>query len=95
MKPFVPQNPQKTEVAGTNPATETLLLTLDQIDFLQTVSQAINPDAHPRFGLPHAVRVLIDYIENSGIDLTVASSEAEIAALVGGQLENRRRAPRP
>jgi hypothetical protein len=87
--------PLKREVAGTSPATETLLLTLDQVEFLQTASQAINPGAHPRFGLPHAVRVLLDYIEESGIDLTVAGSEDEIAALVGGQLENRRRAQRP
>ena len=95
MKEVSPLPPPQKEVAGTSPATELLTLTLDQVEFLQTASQAINPGAHPRFGLPHVVRTLLDYIETSGIDLTVASSEDEIAALVGGQLENRRRAQRP
>lgn len=86
--------PVKNDVAGTNPATETLDLTFSQVECLREASQAINPDSHPRFGLPHVVRLLIDYIEESGIDLTVASSEDEIARLVAGQLEDRRRGQR-
>jgi hypothetical protein len=87
-------SPTKTDVAGTSPATETIVLTGTQADYLQTVSRNINPEMHRAFGLPHAIRTILDRIEASGIDLTAASSEDEITTLAAGQLR-RGRAPRP
>jgi hypothetical protein len=84
----------KNSVAGTGPATETVLLTGGQADYLQSVSRKMNPQTHPAFGLPHAIRAILDRVEASGVDLTGASSEDEIAEIAAGAFGSRRRAMR-
>ena len=79
------------EVAGGDPATETLLLSARHLEYLARESQKINPAMPNAFGCPHVIRTLLDRIEASGIDLTAASSEAEIAELVTAKLETRSR----
>ena len=81
----------KNEVAGTGPATETIVLTGGQAEYLQAVSRAMNPQMHRAFGLPHAIRTILDQVEASGVDLTGASSEDEIAELAAGALRGHRR----
>lgn len=65
---------------------ETLALSAVHLDYLEQVSQAMNPDMPVAFGWPHAIRAILDRFEKSGIDLTAASNEHEIAVLAAGGL---------
>src|ERR1700682_4292761 len=89
-----PDREPKKNVAGTSPATETILLNGGQTDYLQSVSRAMNPQMHHAFGLPHAIRAILDRVEASVIDLTDASSEDEIAEIAAGAFGSRRRVMR-
>jgi len=60
-----------------NPATETVVLSDAHIEYLERIS----PELNPEFGWSHAIRTILDRFEQSGIDLTAASSEEEIARL--------------
>lgn len=79
----------KTSVAGPNPATETILVAQHHAAFLAKMSREINPDMHQAFGWPQAIRTILDRIEASGIDLTAARSEREIAQLAAEKLRAR------
>ena len=87
-------SPLEKEVAGEAPATETVLLSARQLDYVARVSNDIDPAMHRAFGWPHAICTIIDRIAQSGIDLTDASNESELVALATRQLRagNRRRA---
>ena len=77
---------------------ETLVLSDRHLDYLGQLARELNPDMPASFGLPHLIRTLIDRIEESGIDLTDACSEEDIARLAATRLggtKSRRRAPRP
>jgi hypothetical protein len=78
-------------VAGHDPATETILLSQRHASFLTKMSGEINPAMPTAFGWPHAIRTILDRIEESKIDLTVASSEHEIAQLAAGELRAKGR----
>lgn len=78
-------------VAGRNPATETIFLSQQHASFLAKMSSEINPAMPKAFGWPQAIRTILDRIEESNIDLTVASSEYEIAQLAAGELRAKGR----
>ena len=78
-------------VAGQDPATETVFLSQRHVSFLAKMSNEINPAMPKAFGWPHAIRTILDRIEESKIDLTVASSEHEIAQLAAGELRAKGR----
>src|ERR1043166_4691669 len=65
---------------------ETLVLSDRHLEYLEQISRAINPEMPKAFGCPHAIRAILDSIEESGIDLTDAASEEEIAVLAAGKL---------
>ena len=65
-------------VAGHDPATETIFLSQRHASFLAKMSDEINPAMPKAFGWPHAIRTILDRIEESNIDLTVASSEYDV-----------------
>ena len=69
---------------------ETLVLSDRHLEYLEQISRAINPEMPKAFGWPHAIRAILDRIEESGIDLTDAASEEEIAALAAGKLRRRK-----
>src|SRR5690242_4474477 len=77
---------------------ETLVLSDKHLDYLGQASLELNPDMPASFGLPHLIRAILDRVEQSGIDLTDACSEEEIAQLAATRLSRsttvRRRAPR-
>src|ERR1051325_2995818 len=79
-------SPLEKEVAGEAPATETVLLSARQLDYVARLSSDIDPAMHRAFGWPHAICTIID--------LTDASNESELVALATRQLRagNRRRA---
>jgi hypothetical protein len=66
------------------PATETIVLSEAQVEYLERIS----PELNPAFGWSHAIRTILDRFEQSGIDLTAASSEEEIARLAAAQLRS-------
>ena len=71
---------------GTNEAvsqseTETIVLSEAQIEYLGQMS----PEP---FGWSDAIRTILDRFAQSGIDLTAASSEEEIARLAAAQLRS-------
>ena len=70
---------------------ENLSLSARQVAFLERVSSAVNPAMPAAFGWPHAIRLILDRIEQSGIDLTDATSEQEIADLAAGRLREWKR----
>jgi len=76
---------------------ETLVLSDEHLDYLGQIAREMNPDMPESFGLPHLIRTIIDRVEQSGIDLTDACSEEDIARLAAKKLRgrgDRRRAPR-
>ncbi len=67
-----------------SPATETIVLSEAQVEYLEQIS----PELNPAFGWSHAIHTILDRFERSGIDLTAASSEEEIARLAAAQLRS-------
>lgn len=77
---------------------ETLALSDRHLDYLGRVVRQLNPDMPASIGLPHLIRTILDRVEQSGVDLTDASSEEDITRLAAGRLrqtKGRGRTPRP
>jgi hypothetical protein len=77
---------------------ETLALSDRHLDYLGRIARELNPDMPASIGLPHLIRTILDRVEQSGIDLTDARSEEDIARLAAGRLgqtRSRRRNVRP
>ena len=69
---------------------ETVYLSAEQADFIERLSARINPDMPLAFGNAHVVRVLLEQIEEAGIDLTSSASENEIASAAATAQRRRR-----
>ena len=69
---------------------ETLVLSDRHLEYLEQIARSMNPAMPRAFGWPHAIRAILDRIEESGINLTDAASEEEIAALAAGKLRRRK-----
>ena len=69
---------------------ETVLLSRAQLEFLGQVSQEMNPAMPLPFGGAHVIRTLLERIEEADLDLSAASSEAEIAAIATAALQQRK-----
>ena len=77
---------------------ETLALSDRHLDYLGQIAREMNPDMPASIGLPHLIRTILDRVEQSGIDLTDASSEEDIARLAAGTLRQKKtrcRTPKP
>jgi len=72
--------------AGLPDEMETLSLSGKHLDYLGQMALEMNPDMPASFSLPHLIRTIIDRVEESGIDLTDACSEEDIARLAAGRL---------
>ena len=75
---------------------ETIALSEEHLDYLGQIAREMNPDMPESLGLPFLIRTIIDRVEQSGIDLTDASSEEDIARLAAKRLRgqaNHRREP--
>ncbi len=75
-----------------NGTTETIFLPEEHVEYLERMSQELNPAMANAFGWSHAIRTILDRFEQSGIDLTAASSEEEIALLAAAKLRDDSRA---
>lgn len=81
--------------AGTPNELETIVLSDHHLDFLEEAVRELNPSMPESFGLPHLIRTILDRVEESGIDLTEAGSEEEIARLAAGPLRRSTPVRRP
>lgn len=80
----------KTEIpAPPDTAVETLLLSPAQLEFLGRVTRNLNPHMPMAFGVPHVVRMLLERLEESGVDLTDATSEEELTRIGAGSLRRQ------
>ena len=79
-------SPNTEGLAGTPNELETIVLSEHHLDYLEEIARELNPCMPESFGLPHLIRTILDRVEESGIDLTEAGSEEEIARLAAGQL---------
>lgn len=70
---------------------ETIALSGEHLDYLGRIAREMNPDMPASFALPHLIRTILDRVEQSGIDLTAACSEEEIARLAAGLLRQTTR----
>lgn len=70
---------------------ESFVVSRAQFDFLGRVARDINPDMPMAFAGGHIIRTLLERIENSGIDLTAASTEEEITRIAARELRERDR----
>lgn len=68
---------------------ETIALSEEHLDYLDQMVYEMNPDMPPPFGWSHLICTLLEKFEQSGIDLTDASSEEEIAELAAGRLRDQ------
>lgn len=80
---------------GTPNELETIVLSGKHLDYLGEIAREMNPDMPESFGLPHLIRAILDRVEQSGIDLTAARSEEEIARLAAGRLRQSSPVRRP
>ena len=78
--------PTKESTNGSPNELETIVLSGKHLDYLGQIALEMNPDMPASFGLPHLIRAILDRVEESGIDLTEAGSEEEIARLAAGPL---------
>lgn len=78
--------PPTTEGFAGGNELETIVLSDRHLDYLGEIARELNPDMPESFGLPHLIRTLIERVEESGIDLTDACSEEDIARLAADRL---------
>jgi hypothetical protein len=70
---------------------ETLRVSPSLYAYLGRQSKGLNPDMPIAFGAPQAIRTLLERMEESGVDLTSASTEEEIARIASSGLQNNAR----
>src|SRR5215210_8790813 len=80
--------PTQERQTGSPNELETIALSGKHLDYLGQIALEMNPDMPASFGLPHLIRTILDRVEQSGIDLTDAGSEEEIARLAAGRLRD-------
>jgi hypothetical protein len=78
--------PVEVEPADSESTEETLLLTDEQIAYIDRTSKELNPEMPSAFGWPHAIRTLLDRFEKSAIDFTAVGSEEEISRVAAAAL---------
>jgi hypothetical protein len=69
---------------------ETLAVSNAQFAFLGDLAHQLNPDMPMEFAGAHVIRTLLERFEDSGIDLTAASSEEEVTRIAANGLSQRR-----
>jgi len=80
----------KTTPTDASSSIETLSVSGTQFAFLGQLARQLNPDMPMQFAGAHVIRTLLERFEESGIDLTAASSEAEITRVAASGLNRTR-----
>jgi hypothetical protein len=70
---------------------ETFVISRAQLDYLGRLANENNPDMPMAFAGAHIIRTLLERFEDSGINLTEASSEEELTQVAANAMRQRRR----
>ncbi|MGZ8795755.1 MAG: hypothetical protein ACXW2F_00310 [Thermoanaerobaculia bacterium] len=70
---------------------ETFVVSPAQFDYLGRVANEMNPDMPMAFAGAHVIRALLERFEDSGINLTGASSEEELTQIAARGMRQRAR----
>ena len=81
----------KTLPPETSNDTESVVISESQLEYLGRVAHDLNPDMPMAFGGAHVIRTLLERFEESGIDLTAATSEEEITRIAAREMRQRDR----
>ncbi len=83
--------PVAAETIPTMPESEieTLVVSSAQLDYLGRLAHEVNPDMPMAFAGAHVIRTLLERFEESGIDLTAATSEEELTQIAARELRRR------
>ena len=65
---------------------ETLFVTAAQQAYLGQQTKAVNPDMPIEFGAAHVIRTLLERMEESGVDVSEASTEDEVTRVAVARL---------
>ena len=76
--------------AGAPSTIETVAISNTQFAFLGELAHQLNPDMPMEFAGAHVIRTLLERFEESGIDLTAASSEEEVTRVASKGLNRSR-----
>ena len=77
--------------SGSTNDIETFVISRAQLDYLGRLANEMNPEMPVAFGGAHVIRTLLERFEESGIDLTEASSEQELTRVAARAMRQRNR----
>jgi hypothetical protein len=80
--------------SGNSNDVETFVISRTQLDYLGRLANEINPDMPMAFAGAHVIRTLLERFEDSGTDLTEASSEEELTRIAAHKMRERHRESR-
>jgi len=80
--------------SGNSNDVETFVISRTQLDYLGRLANEINPDMPMAFAGAHVIRTLLERFEDSGTDLTEASSEEELTRIAAREMRERQRESR-
>jgi len=80
--------------SGNSNDVETFVISRTQLDYLGRLANEINPDMPMAFAGAHVIRTLLERFEDSGTDLTEASSEEELTRIAAREMRQRQRESR-
>ena len=80
--------------SGNSNDVETFVISRTQLDYLGRLANEINPDMPMAFAGAHVIRTLLERFEDSGTDLTEASSEEELTRIAARAMRERHRESR-
>ena len=75
--------------SGNSNDVETFVISRTQLDYLGRLANEINPDMPMAFAGAHVIRTLLERFEDSGTDLTEASSEEELTRIAARAMRQR------
>lgn len=84
----------KTAEAEPRSNIETVVVSRAQFDYLGRMGNELNPAMPMAFAGAHVIRTLLERFEESGIDLTEATSEDDLTRIAGRELRQRARVRR-
>ncbi len=84
----------RTVEEGADNDTETIVVPQAQFDYLSRVGSELNSAMPMAFAGAHVIRTLLERFEETGIDLTEATSESELTRIAAHGLRARSRATR-
>lgn len=84
----------RTVEPETDNGVEDVVVSRAQLDYIGKVANDLNPDMPMAFAGAHVIRMLLERFEESGIDLTQATSEEDLTRIAVRALRQQKRGRR-